>query len=50
MDIIFTERAYTNSPHLVIETVWPCYTVDFVMDLMKMGDNHQNMWTCRFRR
>ena len=29
MDVIFTERAYTNSPHLFIETVWPCYTVQW---------------------
>ena len=27
MSIIFIERALTNSPHLFIETVWPCYTV-----------------------
>ena len=27
MSIIFIERAFTNSPHLFIETVWPCYTV-----------------------
>ena len=27
MEIIFTEQAYTNSPHLFIETVWPRYTV-----------------------
>ena len=26
MDVIFTERAYTNSPHLFIETVWPYAT------------------------
>ena len=27
MSIIFIEQASTNSPHLFIETVWPCYTV-----------------------
>ena len=30
MSIIFIERAFTNSPHLFIETVWPCYTVHHV--------------------
>ena len=29
MSIIFIERAFTNSPHLFIETVWPCYTVKY---------------------
>ena len=28
MSIIFIERAFTNSPHLFIEAVWPCYTVE----------------------
>ena len=27
MSIIYIERAFTNSPHLFIETVWQCYTV-----------------------